>query len=497
MNIKTAISTLSLIIIMGYVPAIANNDANKKTFHGHKFPKGCAKDPNHSHLNGHKYHKHRINCGHPHAQDTPHPQQDSQPQVEIQIAAKPVTTNEKSMAAPVWSTSNVTQGYPQKESVTNPSRTPVQQAVPIPEINHQPVRPQLVSRPIAPSSSSHQHPAIPNCTNAIQHDHKYQQREHKHRYACQKPTQVRAETPVIEIPAAVQATAQQPQNQQITRRQQELRQQQQAQAAAVKAQQLQNQQIARRLQLLKQQQQAGQAKAAQIRAQQVQSQQLARRQQVLKQQQQAGQAKAAQVRAQQVQSQQLARRQQILKQQQQARQAQIAKVKAQQIKNQQMLRRQQVLRQQQQARQAQVAKVKAQQIQRQQAIRKQQQQQAVQHAPVASPQQATKPMKKPASWAHQHPAIPNCTRAVQHTHQYQQAAHKHRYACQAQPRRMNAQARVQARRAVRHQPRMSNGRVNTAVIREEIRATGVYRGPLDDIVTPESRRSLESYKKKR
>lgn len=104
------------------------------------------------------------------------------------------------------------------------------------------------------------------------------------------------------------------------------------------------------------------------------------------------------------------------------------------------------------------------------------------------------------SWQHRHPAIPHCTQSVTHTHKFQTPAHKHRYACKKvvvrQPVRNQrvAPRRPQNRVAVSQQ-RMVNGHINMAVIHREVRASGIYRGSINGVVSSSSRDSLKKYKK--
>ncbi|HIQ07034.1 MAG TPA: hypothetical protein EYH35_01080 [Thiotrichaceae bacterium] len=107
--------------------------------------------------------------------------------------------------------------------------------------------------------------------------------------------------------------------------------------------------------------------------------------------------------------------------------------------------------------------------------------------------QSTKVVKQ-ATLAHWHPAIPRCTRAVKHSHKFQITAHKHSYSCQkniAQLRR----PQKRNRQPVRSQQRVINGHINMAVIRREVRATGIYHGPINSVVSPSTRQSLRKYKK--
>ena len=83
-------------------------------------------------------------------------------------------------------------------------------------------------------------------------------------------------------------------------------------------------------------------------------------------------------------------------------------------------------------------------------------------------------------WGHTHPAIPNCTKSISHTHKYQNARHSHKYSCQGMrpaPRRA----------AAAKQP------VDVYALQRKLKAKGYYKGPIDGIVGSGTRSALKRF----
>ena len=94
------------------------------------------------------------------------------------------------------------------------------------------------------------------------------------------------------------------------------------------------------------------------------------------------------------------------------------------------------------------------------------QQQVEEAAPVVS-----EPISVPAAvdrWAHTHPAQPNCTDSVTHTHKYNDASHTHTYGC-------------------------SKPEVDVYALQRKLKAKGYYKGPIDGVVGPSTRSALERF----
>ncbi|MCK5727163.1 MAG: peptidoglycan-binding protein [Thiotrichaceae bacterium] len=100
--------------------------------------------------------------------------------------------------------------------------------------------------------------------------------------------------------------------------------------------------------------------------------------------------------------------------------------------------------------------------------------------------------KRPTAnrWTHRHPAIPRCTKSVTHTHKFGTRNHTHKYSC-----RKGAPAPVhRTTRPARPATRPGN-RVNVHALQRKLKAKGYYRGPINGVVTPDTRSALQRYMK--
>ena len=79
-------------------------------------------------------------------------------------------------------------------------------------------------------------------------------------------------------------------------------------------------------------------------------------------------------------------------------------------------------------------------------------------------------------WTHRHPAIPHCTDSITHTHKYKNRNHHHKYSCKGAARRSG---------------------VNVHALQRKLKAKGYYRGPINGVVTPETRSALQRYMQNR
>jgi hypothetical protein len=77
-------------------------------------------------------------------------------------------------------------------------------------------------------------------------------------------------------------------------------------------------------------------------------------------------------------------------------------------------------------------------------------------------------------WAHTHPAVPNCTNSVTHSHKYSNARHTHHYGCN--------------RPAMKKQPT-----VDVRALQQKLKAKGYYKGPIDGVVGPSTRSALQRF----
>ncbi len=79
-------------------------------------------------------------------------------------------------------------------------------------------------------------------------------------------------------------------------------------------------------------------------------------------------------------------------------------------------------------------------------------------------------------WTHSHPAIPNCTDSITHTHKYNNRNHHHKYGCKGGAKKSS---------------------VNVHALQRKLKAKGYYRGPINGVVTPETRSALQRYMQNR
>ena len=96
--------------------------------------------------------------------------------------------------------------------------------------------------------------------------------------------------------------------------------------------------------------------------------------------------------------------------------------------------------------------------------------------PVVVPAPVVRPKPKPQGnrWTHTHPAIPNCTKSVRHTHKYNSANHSHKYGCRpmAEPQKPE---------------------VDVHALQQKLKAKGYYKGPIDGVVGPATRGALQRF----
>ncbi len=79
-------------------------------------------------------------------------------------------------------------------------------------------------------------------------------------------------------------------------------------------------------------------------------------------------------------------------------------------------------------------------------------------------------------WTHRHPAIPRCTDSVTHTHKFNNRGHHHKYSCKGAK---------------------GKGSVNVHALQRKLKAKGYYRGPINGVVTPQTRSALQRYMQNR
>ncbi len=78
---------------------------------------------------------------------------------------------------------------------------------------------------------------------------------------------------------------------------------------------------------------------------------------------------------------------------------------------------------------------------------------------------------------HSHPAVPQCTKSIKHTHKYNNRNHTHKYSCKGGAGASN--------------------NVNVHALQRKLKAKGFYRGPINGVVTPETRSALQRYMQNR
>lgn len=101
-------------------------------------------------------------------------------------------------------------------------------------------------------------------------------------------------------------------------------------------------------------------------------------------------------------------------------------------------------------------------------------------APAPAPVVVHKPVNR---WGHTHPAIPNCTNSIRHTHKYNSARHTHKYSCRKPMRRAAA-----PRAAAAAQPQ-----VDVYALQRKLKAKGYYKGSVDGVVGPGTRSALKRF----
>ncbi len=79
-------------------------------------------------------------------------------------------------------------------------------------------------------------------------------------------------------------------------------------------------------------------------------------------------------------------------------------------------------------------------------------------------------------WTHRHPAIPRCTDSITHTHKFNNRGHHHKYSCKGAK---------------------GKGSVNVHALQRKLKAKGYYKGPINGVVTPQTRSALQRYMQRR
>ena len=81
-------------------------------------------------------------------------------------------------------------------------------------------------------------------------------------------------------------------------------------------------------------------------------------------------------------------------------------------------------------------------------------------------------------YTHTHPAIPGCTDSISHTHKYNNRNHSHKYSCKGGSKK-------------------GGSNVNVHALQRKLKAKGYYRGPINGVVTPQTRSALQRYMQNR
>ncbi|MBE8232940.1 MAG: peptidoglycan-binding protein [Endozoicomonadaceae bacterium] len=148
--------------------------------------------------------------------------------------------------------------------------------------------------------------------------------------------------------------------------------------------------------------------------------------------------------------------------------------------------------------------------------------QQVQNAPVeAAPAPAPEPVAAVSNPnSHSHPAIPGCTNSITHTHPNGASSHNHKYGCkgrgQAGNRYTHSHPAVpQCTKSIKHTHKYNNrnhthkysckggaganagNNVNVHALQRKLKAKGFYRGPINGVVTPDTRSALQRYMQNR
>ena len=88
----------------------------------------------------------------------------------------------------------------------------------------------------------------------------------------------------------------------------------------------------------------------------------------------------------------------------------------------------------------------------------------------------SKPKATGNKWTHRHPAIPHCTDSITHTHKYSNRNHHHKYACRGGK---------------------GKGTVDVHALQRKLKAKGYYKGPINGVITPQTRSALQRFMQKR
>lgn len=83
-------------------------------------------------------------------------------------------------------------------------------------------------------------------------------------------------------------------------------------------------------------------------------------------------------------------------------------------------------------------------------------------------------------WTHTHPAIPNCTNSITHTHKFQNRNHSHHYSCKGM---------------MKHQA--AKPPVDVFALQRKLKAKGYYKGPIDGVVGAGTRSALQQFMQNR
>jgi len=144
-------------------------------------------------------------------------------------------------------------------------------------------------------------------------------------------------------------------------------------------------------------------------------------------------------------------------------------------------------------------------------------QQQVQNSPE-TPAPAPEPVAAVNPNSHAHPAVPGCTNSITHTHPSGATSHNHKYGCkghgQARNRHTHTHPAVpQCTKSIKHTHKYNNrnhthkysckggegsgNNVNVHALQRKLKAKGFYRGPINGVVTPETRSALQRYMQNR
>jgi len=86
--------------------------------------------------------------------------------------------------------------------------------------------------------------------------------------------------------------------------------------------------------------------------------------------------------------------------------------------------------------------------------------------------------KKYNQWTHTHPAVPKCTKSVRHTHKYNARNHHHAYSCTTGAKRIY---------------KKNKPPVDVYALQRKLKAKGYYKGTIDGVVGSDTRAALKRF----